>query len=298
MLGYEDAQLKYCYECFAFYTAKEWEDHCRTHIENGMSRRCEIITYCYTLVRPGYCPFCLGTESLSPSDRMRFWKRSNELRSHLINDMKMMCGKYVCSHPMCQVKFDSETQLRYHLSDTHGLHKAIWVASSDESDSKAKLGTRADAVSRGKKRPQEWKGDRKGDKKRQRLDPGGAGIFSVIQWAPPEVKITTMSAGRHSSEIERQSDTFTLLEDIRTGLDPVPSTHLATPLRQVGEMSFSSVGEKLGLCEDEPRYNADGIECSIHSPSLQPDSIADTLNASDVPTPYTDRWIHLRTFVA
>lgn len=136
VLGYEDTQLKYCYECFAFYTEKEWEDHCCMHIENGMSRRCEIITYCYTLIQPGYCPFCLGTESLSPSDRMRSWKRSNELRSHVINDMKMMCGKYLCSHPMCQVEFDSEIQLRYHLSDTHGLQKAIWVSSGDESEGK------------------------------------------------------------------------------------------------------------------------------------------------------------------
>jgi hypothetical protein len=299
MLGYEDAQLKYCYECFAFYTAKEWEDHCRMHIENGMSRRCEIITYCYTLVRPGYCPFCLGTESLSPSDRMRSWKRSNELRSHVINDMKMMCGKYVCSHPMCQVEFDSEIQLRYHLSDTHGLQKAIWVASGDESDSKGKLGTRTDAVSRGKKRSREWKRDKKGDKKRQRLDPSGAGMFSVIQWAPPEVKVTTMSTGRRSSDIKRQPDAFTLLEGNQTGLTPVqvaehrryvpsPSTHLAMPSPEVGEMSFSSADERLDqLREDGPRYNADGIECSIHSPSLQPDSIADTLNTSDVPTPYT-----------
>ncbi|GFG16438.1 hypothetical protein IFM61392_09507 [Aspergillus lentulus] len=299
VLGYEDAQLKYCYECFAFYTAQEWEDHCRMHIENGMSRRCEIITYCYTLVRPGYCPFCLGTESLSPSDRMRSWKRSNELRSHVINDMKVMCGKYICSHPMCRVEFDSETQLRYHLSDTHGLQKAIWVASGHESDSKGKLGTRADAVSRGKKRSQEWKGDRKGDKKRQRLDPHGAGMFSIIQWAPPAVKITTMSAGRHSSEVERHPDAFTLLEHNQTGLTPVqvverrrpvpsPSTLSATPFPHVGEKSFSSAEERLDqICEAVPRYNADGIECSTQSPSLQPDSIADTSNTSDLPTLYT-----------
>jgi hypothetical protein len=207
----------------------------------------------------------------------------------------MMYGKYVCSHSMCQVELNSETQLRYHLSDTHGLRKAIWVASGDESDSKGKLGTRADAVSRGKKRSQEWKGD----KKRQKLDPGGAGMLSVIQWAPPEVKVTTMSAGRYSSEVERQPDAFTLLEDSQIGLTPVhvaerrhpvpsPSTHLATPFPQVGEMSFSSADERLGqLCEDGPRYNADGIECSIRPPSLQPDSIADTLTSSDVPTPYT-----------
>jgi hypothetical protein len=299
VLGYEDAQLKYCYECFAFYTAKEWEDHCRMHIENGMSRRCEIITYCYTLVRPGYCPFCLGTESLSPPDRMRSWKRSNELRSHVISDMKMMCGKYVCSHPMCQVEFDSETQLRYHLSDTHGLQKAIWVAPGKESDSKGKLGTRADAVSRGKKRSQEWKGGRKADKKRQRLDPHGAGMFSVIQWAPPAMKVTSMSAGRHSSEVEGKPDAFTLPGGKQTGLTPVqvaerchlaapPSNHLATHFREFGEMPVQSADGRLDqLYEDGPGSNADGIECSTHSPSLQPDSVADTSNTSEPSTLYT-----------
>ncbi|KAF7136973.1 hypothetical protein CNMCM5793_006677 [Aspergillus hiratsukae] len=279
MLGYEETQLKYCYECFAFYTAKEWEEHCNRHLEHGMSRRCEIITYCYTLVRPGYCPFCLRTESLSPSDGMRSWKRSNELRSHVINDMKMMCGKY----------------LRYHLSDTHGLHKAIWVASGDESDSKGKLGTRADAVSRGKKRSQEWKGD----KKRQRLGPGEAGMFRVIQWASPELNVTTCPPVAILPRSRDSPDGSTLVESNHTGLTPVQvaqrchpvpssSNHLATPFRQFGETSFSSADGRLGqLSDNGPGSNADGIECSTRSPSLQPDSIADTLNTSDLPTLYT-----------
>ncbi|KAH3463567.1 hypothetical protein KXV78_000752 [Aspergillus fumigatus] len=105
-----------------------------------------------------------------------------------------------------------------------------------------------------------------------------------------------MSASRHSSEVERKPDAFTLLEGKQTGLTPVQvaerrrpvpshSTHLATPFPQVDERSFSSADERLDkLCEDGLRYNADGSECSIHSPSLQPDSIADTLNASDIPT--------------
>jgi hypothetical protein len=101
MLRYEDAQLNYCYKCFAFYTVKEWEDYYYMHIKNSMSRWCKIITYYYTLIQLGYCPFYLSNESLSPSDHIRSWKRSNELRSHIINDMKMMCRKYVCSYLMC-----------------------------------------------------------------------------------------------------------------------------------------------------------------------------------------------------
>lgn len=101
MLGCEETQLKYCYECFAFSKTEKWEDHCSWHLKQGMSRRCEIITYYYTLVRPGYCPFCLGSETLSPPDRMRAWKRSNELRSHVVSHIETMCGTCVCSHLMC-----------------------------------------------------------------------------------------------------------------------------------------------------------------------------------------------------
>jgi hypothetical protein len=81
-------------------------------------------------------------------------------------------------------------------------------------------------------------------------------MFSIIQWAPPEVKVTTMSTGHHSSDIKRQHNAFTLLEGNQTGLTPVqvakhhhyipsPSTHLATPFPNVGEMSFSSADERL-----------------------------------------------------
>lgn len=81
-------------------------------------------------------------------------------------------------------------------------------------------------------------------------------MFSVIQWAPPAVKVTTMSASRHSSEIKRKPDAFTLLEGNQRGLTliqvakcchPVPSplNHLATPFPQVGEMPFLSVDERL-----------------------------------------------------
>ncbi|KAH1917435.1 hypothetical protein KXV48_008311, partial [Aspergillus fumigatus] len=105
-----------------------------------------------------------------------------------------------------------------------------------------------------------------------------------------------MSTGRRFSDIKRQPNAFTLLEGNQTGLTPVqvaehrpyvpsPSTHLTMPFPEVGEMSFSSADERLDqLCEDGLRYNADGSECLIYSPSLQPDSIADTLNASDIPT--------------
>ncbi|KAF7133904.1 hypothetical protein CNMCM5793_005370 [Aspergillus hiratsukae] len=208
--------------------------------------------------------------------------------------MKMMCGKYICSHLMCQTEFDSETQLHYHLSDTHGLHKAIWVASGNELDSKGKIGTRTDAVSQGRKRSQEWTGA----KKQQRLGSSEAGMFCVIHWTASELNITTPSTSHNSAEAERQPDGSTLVEDNCAKLTPVqvaqhhpvpsPSNHLATPFREFGEMSLSSADGRLGqLCKSRPGFNADGIRFSTQSPSLQPDSIADTLNTSSLPTLYT-----------
>ena len=99
------------------------------HLAHISSRRCEIVTYCHTLIRPGYCPLCLGNESLLPSQRMRSWKRSNDLRAHVNGDLKKMAkmGKYMCTHPMCKDAFADKMGLRYHLSDVHGFQKTIWA---------------------------------------------------------------------------------------------------------------------------------------------------------------------------
>lgn len=116
--------MQYCYECFKFYSVNEWENHCCVHLAN-ISRRCEMVTYCHTLIRPGYCPFCLGDQNQESSKRMRYWKRSNELRAHIEEHLKTL-QEYSCTHPMCQEQFQDEMGLRYHLADIHGLQKAIW----------------------------------------------------------------------------------------------------------------------------------------------------------------------------
>ncbi|KAL4989600.1 hypothetical protein BDW68DRAFT_186264 [Aspergillus falconensis] len=230
MLGCEETQLKYCYECFSFTDAEEWKDHCSWHLKQGMSRR-----------------------TLSPPDRMRAWKRSNELRSHAVSHIKTMCGTY----------FESEAQLRYHLGDTHGLQKAIWDTCGDELDNQKKSSTRADAVSRGKKRSREWKGT----KKRQRLGPREAFQLRIIQWASPESRLSHAQLAQHSHNL--------------------PSDRLVTPFRQY-ETLFSSVDGRPGnLCANESGSNAHGIECSTRSPSPQSDSILTTLDASDLSTLYT-----------
>ncbi len=188
-IGCKDTQLKYCYECFDFFTVAEWEDHCKNHLQREISRRCEIITYCHTLVRPGYCPFCLGCDRLPPSRRMSVWKRSNELRAHVNEDIKRMRDNYVCSHPMCNVKFDSEMHLRYHLSDIHGMNKAIWtqVGGLGRSPKNKGLNDQVNShagAGKSKGQGQGLLGQR--EKKRRQVGHGRPEDLQIIMWEYPD----------------------------------------------------------------------------------------------------------------
>ncbi|OJI99576.1 hypothetical protein ASPVEDRAFT_520307 [Aspergillus versicolor CBS 583.65] len=185
--GCKDTQLKYCYECFDFFTVAEWEDHCKNYLQRDISRRCEIITYCHTLVRPGYCPFCLGCDRLPPSRRMDAWKRSNELRAHVNEDIKRMSDNYICSHPLCNVKFDSEMHLRYHLCDIHGLNKAIWTQVGDLGKSPKNKGVNDQVTSHagaGKRKGQDLLGQK--EKKRRQVGQGRPEDLQIIMWEYPD----------------------------------------------------------------------------------------------------------------
>jgi hypothetical protein len=56
---------------------------------------------------------------------MKAWKRSNKLRAHIDEHIKWMTI-YTCIYPMCQEQILDEMGLRYHMSDAHGSHRAIW----------------------------------------------------------------------------------------------------------------------------------------------------------------------------
>ncbi|RHZ51559.1 uncharacterized protein CDV56_105238 [Aspergillus thermomutatus] len=258
-LGRKEAQLKYCYECFDFFAEEQWEEHCNNHLEHDVSRRCEIITYCYTLIRPGYCPLCLGCDSLTPSQRMKDWKRGNELRAHVNKDIKKMRGNYVCSHPMCQTKFESEIQLRYHLSDIHGLHKAIWDEADDPSE-KEDSAQAAFCVSTGKKRQHGRVGQR--GEKRQRAGNGQGEGLQIIQWeCPKSPSYPTplhglLSAGnkRRSLHLANPNESVTQFWDHDAGN---AWDHDA----EAGAPSNASVGRSISN-EDRQSRQGDSIFCS------------------------------------
>jgi hypothetical protein len=73
------SDVHYCHQCFDWVVGEEWEPHCQSHLAGMATKRCGIITYCHTLVRPGYCPFCISDTALPTSKRLKSWTRDHKL---------------------------------------------------------------------------------------------------------------------------------------------------------------------------------------------------------------------------
>ena len=117
------SDLVYCFQCFAWFVKEEWIIHCRQHLDSISSRRCGSITYCHSLVRPAYCPFCLGNETLSADKRLQAWTRDADLMPHLEEHISKAHWPSTCPHPLCDVQMQDETSFWYHLSDAHNLRR-------------------------------------------------------------------------------------------------------------------------------------------------------------------------------
>lgn len=120
-LGRLQAELRYCFVCFCWFVEEEWDRHCQTHLESITSKRCASITYCHTLVRPTFCPFCIGDGQLSPSSRYASWTREAKLWSHLQSHLEASRWPLACPHRLCSLVLNNEMLFLYHLSDVHSL---------------------------------------------------------------------------------------------------------------------------------------------------------------------------------
>jgi hypothetical protein len=78
-----------------------------------------MITYCHTLVRPGYCPFCLGGETLPANQRIESWSRDHKLWNHVKDHLRGCCWPLICPHPSCDTSLENETSFQFHLMDDH-----------------------------------------------------------------------------------------------------------------------------------------------------------------------------------
>lgn len=126
-LQVSDSSMRFCYECMEWFLSSQWRDHCDAHLQSWQTQHCEVIIYRHTIIRPGYCPFCLWDPELFAEDSLRYWLRSDNLREHIEGQhlarirncqTKPLCG--------CSQTFHSERDLRHHLHDAHGLKETIW----------------------------------------------------------------------------------------------------------------------------------------------------------------------------
>ncbi|MCJ1474750.1 hypothetical protein MMC13_003410 [Lambiella insularis] len=123
-LGRLQTEIHYCYLCFNWVVGEEWEPHCCEHLAEIRTGQCGTITYCHTLVRPGYCPFCLNNTTLPPSKRLESWTRDHKLWSHVDDHLRTCRWPHICPHITCDTLLKDTTALQFHLVDDHGLGRA------------------------------------------------------------------------------------------------------------------------------------------------------------------------------
>ncbi|KAL2700119.1 hypothetical protein AAEP93_008642 [Penicillium crustosum] len=128
-LQISESEMRFCYECMEWFLSSQWRKHCDAHLQSWQIQHCEVIIYRHTVIRPGYCPFCLWDPNLnlSAETRLRSWLRSDNLREHIegqhMAEIQRFKKKPICG---CSQIFNNERDLRNHLHDAHGLKETIW----------------------------------------------------------------------------------------------------------------------------------------------------------------------------
>lgn len=122
------SDVQFCYECMKWFKKCQWREHCSSHLQSWRTQHCEVIVFRNTVIRPGYCPFCLWNKDLYAEDRLHQYLESANLKQHIEDkhiDIDQQHGaRLVCG---CGQVFLDERGLRHHLHDTHKLKNAIWL---------------------------------------------------------------------------------------------------------------------------------------------------------------------------
>jgi hypothetical protein len=85
-----------------------------------------MLTFRYTLVAPGFCPFCLGDEDKKSDERFQQWVAKVTLLNHIDQHLDALGTSTVffCPHPCCQRKdYTNVTNLRRHFFDAHSIEE-------------------------------------------------------------------------------------------------------------------------------------------------------------------------------
>lgn len=118
--------VQFCYLCAQLsYSEEDWNQHCGLHLAN-LKPRCGLLTFRYTLVAPGFCPFCLGDGNKRPDQRFNQWLNKATLLNHIDGHLSQLpSGNPVtCPHPCCSGKeYGSVLDFRRHLFDVHSIEE-------------------------------------------------------------------------------------------------------------------------------------------------------------------------------
>jgi hypothetical protein len=82
-----------------------------------------MLLYCYTLVRPGYCPFHVGNTKLPAARRLQSWDRDFDLWTHVNDEMKGRRWPMSCLYPLCDILLEDDRDLQFHFIDDHGFSR-------------------------------------------------------------------------------------------------------------------------------------------------------------------------------
>ncbi|GBF62519.1 hypothetical protein TMEN_5065 [Trichophyton mentagrophytes] len=104
---------------------EDWKEHCTEHLSilESLPLRCDLLMFRNVPISAGRCPFCLGDSSLCVTKRMTEyifrWKDWNaHVEDHLAELMRSGAEPR-CTHPLCNILFDSFQMLIFHLQDIH-----------------------------------------------------------------------------------------------------------------------------------------------------------------------------------
>jgi len=118
------SDIHYCYLYFDWVVGEEWERHCQSHLAEVATMVCGTVTYCHTLVRPGYCPFCMSERTLPASKRLESWTRDHKLWDHVNDHIEESRWPQACPHPLCDTPVKDAAALQFHRVDNHGFSRS------------------------------------------------------------------------------------------------------------------------------------------------------------------------------
>ncbi|KAL4916358.1 hypothetical protein BDW62DRAFT_212068 [Aspergillus aurantiobrunneus] len=113
----------FCHGCNLWFNSQnEWYQHCQIHLSKpDRLLCCDTIIFWDYPVKPGYCPFFLGSTDLGPLQQIEQYldlcSWYNHVQAYL--SYQNLSGKFYCRHPSCTEVYQSLTELVCHLEDLH-----------------------------------------------------------------------------------------------------------------------------------------------------------------------------------